>query len=124
MKSFENLDVWEAAHKLVLEIYKITKKFPEEERFRLIDQLCRSAASVPANIAEGTGRNTLNEYIQYLYNARGSFEETRYHLILARDLNYIDKVEFSALKKQYDSIGKMLNGLIKSLKSSQNKTRT
>ncbi|MEJ2306372.1 MAG: four helix bundle protein [candidate division WOR-3 bacterium] len=124
MKSFENLDVWEAAHKLVLEIYKITKKFPEEERFRLIDQLCRSAASVPANIAEGTGRKTLNEYIQYLYNARGSFEETRYHLILARDLNYIDKVEFSALKKQYDSIGKMLNGLIKSLKSSQNKTRT
>jgi four helix bundle protein len=90
----------------------------------LIDQLCRSAASVPANIAEGTGRKTLNEYIQYLYNARGSFEETRYHLILARDLNYIDKVEFSALKKQYDSIGKMLNGLIKSLKSSQNKTRT
>jgi len=124
LKSFENLDVWEAAHKLVLEIYKITKKFPEEERFRLIDQLCRSAASVPANIAEGTGRKTLNEYIQYLYNARGSFEETRYHLILARDLNYIDKVEFSALKKQYDSIGKMLNGLIKSLKSSQNKTRT
>jgi len=124
MKSFENLDVWKAAHKSVLEIYKITKKFPEDERFRLIDQLCRSAASVPANISEGTGKKTLNEYIQFLYNARGSLEETRYHLILARDLDYIDKKEFETLSEQYNSVGKMLNGLIKSLKSSQNKTRT
>jgi len=124
MKSFEDLDVWEAAHELVLEIYRITKSFPEEERFRLIDQLCRSAASIPANIAEGTGKKTLNEYIQFLYNARGSFEETRYHLILARDLDYVDKTEFDTLTKQCNSIGKMLNGLIKSLKSSKRKTRT
>ncbi|MEJ2354728.1 MAG: four helix bundle protein, partial [candidate division WOR-3 bacterium] len=121
MKSFEDLDVWEAAHELVLEIYRITKSFPEEERFRLIDQLCRSAASIPANIAEGTGKKTLNEYIQFLYNARGSFEETRYHLILARDLDYVDKTEFDTLTKQCNSIGKMLNGLIKSLKSSKRK---
>jgi four helix bundle protein len=57
MKSFEDLDVWEAAHELVLEIYRITKSFPEEERFRLIDQLCRSAASIPANIVKSFREN-------------------------------------------------------------------
>ena len=116
MKSFENLKVWEEAHKLVLAIYKITKNFPEEERFRLINQLCRSAASVPANISEGTGRKTLNEYVQYLCNARGSLEETRYYLRLAKDLGYIDAEEFENLNKKYNSTGRMLNGLINSLK--------
>jgi four helix bundle protein len=116
MKSFEDLKVWEEAHKLVLEIYRITKNFPEEERFRLISQLCRSAASVPANIAEGTGKKTLNEYVQYLYNARGSLEETRYHLRLAKDLSYIDEEEFKNLNEKYNSTGRMLNGLINSLK--------
>ena len=116
MKSFEDLKVWKEAHKLVLEIYRITKTFPEEERFRLINQLCRSAASVPANIAEGTGKKTLNEYVQYLYNARGSLEETRYHLRLAKDLGYIDKKEFINLNEKYNETGRMLNGLINSLK--------
>ena len=67
MKSFKNRDVWKTAHKLVLVIYKITKKLPEDELFRLIDQLCHSAASVPVNISEVTGKKTLNEYIQFLY---------------------------------------------------------
>jgi len=116
MKSFENLEVWEETHKLVLEIYKVTKKFPDDERFRLTNQLCRSAASVPANIAEGTGKKTLKEYIQYLCNARGSLEETRYHLRLAKDLDYIDEEKFKNLNEKYNATGRMLNGLINSLK--------
>lgn len=118
MKSFEKLRVWQKAHELAVKIYKITKNFPEEERFRLVDQLCRSASSIPANISEGTGKKTLNEYLQFLYNARGSLEETRYHLILARDLGYIDKKEYIGLRNKYNSTGKMLNGLINSLKNS------
>ena len=89
MDSFRELKVWQEAHDLTLRIYNLTKNFPKEERFRLINQLCSSSASVPANIAEGTGRKTLKEYIQFLYNARGSLEETKYHLILAKDLGYL-----------------------------------
>lgn len=117
VEGFQDLKVWKEAHKLVLEIYKITKKFPENERFRIIDQLCRSAVSIAANIAEGKGRNTLKEYIQFLYNARGSLEETKYHLILSEDLGYINENKFEELIAGYDQVGKMLNGLINSLKT-------
>ena len=69
MDSFTELEVWQKAHQRVLEIYRATEDFPNTERFRLTDQLCRSASSVPTNIAEGTGRNTLKEYVQFLYTA-------------------------------------------------------
>ncbi len=117
METFQNLKVWQVAHKLVLEIYNITKQFPDNERFRLTDQICRSAISIAANIAEGKGRNTLKEYIQFLYNARGSLEETKYHLILSKDLGYINENKFKELIVGYDQVGKMLNGLINSLKT-------
>jgi len=117
MKSFEDLQVWKDAHELVLKIYKITKKFPDDERFCLTDQLCRSACSIPANIAEGKGRKTLKEYIQFLYNARGSLEETKYHLILSKDLGYLSHDIFNELIEEYNQVGRMLNGLISSLKS-------
>ena len=116
MSDFTELDVWKKAHGLVLEIYKLTASFPREERFRLTDQLCRSASSIPANIAEGKGRKSRKEYVQFLYIARGSLEETRYHLILARDLGYLSSVQFQTLAEGYDEAGRMLNGLINSLK--------
>lgn len=116
MDSFGNLKVWKEAHKLVLTIYKITKEFPKEERFRLIDQLCRSAASIPANIAEGQSRQTTKEYLQFLYTARGSIAETKYHLLLARDLGYLSDSTYEEFIESYDIVGKMLNGLITSLK--------
>ena len=118
MESFIQLEVWQKAHALVLKIYGITKEFPKDERFRLVDQLCRSAASIPANIAEGKGRNTLKEYILFLYNARGSLEETKYHLSLAKDLQYVSSGDYQELKSECDQIGKMLNGLIGSLSQS------
>jgi four helix bundle protein len=116
MDSFTDLEVWQKAHQRVLEIYRATEDFPNTERFRLTDQLCRSASSVPANIAEGTGRNTLKEYVQFLYIARGSLEETKYHLILSRDLGYLSSEYFNKLIEGYNEVGRMLNGLINSLK--------
>ena len=116
MESFQELKVWQEAHKLVLKIYKITKEFPEEERYRLTDQLCRSAASTPANIVEGQSRQTTKEYLQFLYTARGSVAETKYHLLLAKDLEYLEDSDYSEIIMGYDNVGKMLNGLIASLK--------
>ena len=116
MESFKDLKVWQEAHKLVLEIYRITKKFPDEERFRLTDQICRSASSIPANIVEGQSRQTTKEYLQFLYTARGSVAETKYHLLLAKDLEYLKNSDYSEIIMGYDNVGKMLNGLISSLK--------
>ena len=83
----------------------------------MVDQITRSASSVPANIAEGQARQTTKEYIQYLYNARGSLEETRYHLLLAKDLDYLSQEDYDNLEKKSEEVSKMLNGLLKSLQS-------
>ncbi len=120
MDSFKDLKVWQEAHYLVVQIYKITKKFPDEEKFRLIDQLCRSSSSIPANIAEGQSRKTTKEYLQYLYTARGSIAETKYHLILAKDLGYLTDDDYSRIDEGYNRVGKMLNALINSLKKMDN----
>lgn len=121
MKTWKELTVWEKAHGLVLEIYKLTAKFPNEERFRLTDQLCRAAASVPANIVEGQSRQTTKEYVHFLYNARGSLEETRYHLRLAKDLKLLDSDRHAALETDCETGSKMLNGLIQSLKRKEDR---
>ena len=113
---FQKLEVWKKAHQMTLKIYRATQAFPREEMYRLADQLCRAASSVAANIAEGTGRNTLKEYLQFLYTARGSVEETKYHLILSRDLGYLSPDVFDELMEGYNEVGRMLNGLINSLK--------
>lgn len=116
MDSFTQLEVWQKAHELTMEIYNTSKNFPKEEQYQLTDQLCRSASSIPANIAEGQARQTTNEYLQFLYMTRGSVAEAKYHLLLAKDLSYLDEVEYQSLTEDYDSVGKMLNGLINSLK--------
>ena len=116
MESWKELQVWQKAHGLVLKIYQLGAGFPTVERFRLTDQLCRSAASVPANIVEGQARQTTKEYVHFLYNARGSLEETRYHLLLARDLRLLDSDVYAQLEREYEAVSKMLNGLIQSLK--------
>lgn len=116
MAQFQNLTVWKRAHELVLDIYHITKKFPSSERYRLIDQLCRSVSSIPANICEGSGRSTDKDFAHFLTLSRGSLYETKYHLILAKDLGYIDSNEFEALFLKCDTVGKLINSLIKRLK--------
>jgi len=120
--TFKDLKAWQESHKLVLAIYKITKLFPQEERFRLVDQLCRSASSVAANLVEGRSRHTKKEYLQYVYQAKGSLEETKYHLLLAQDLDYIESVDYASLSDQADSAGKLINGLITYLKTQINES--
>ena len=121
MESWKELKVWQKAHSLVLQIYSLTARFPNTERFRLTDQLCRAAASVPANIVEGQSRQTTKEYIHFLYNARGSLEETRYHLLLAKDLELLDLDTYARLEEDYKAVSKMLNGLIQSLRRKEDR---
>ncbi len=110
--NFEKLEVWKKSHQFVLNIYKITKLFPKEELYALTNQLRRSASSVPANIVEGNEKKSIKEYIQFLYTAKSSLAETKYHLLLARDLEYINRITFDELLNQINEIGKMINGLI------------
>ncbi|MCD6472047.1 four helix bundle protein [Candidatus Aerophobetes bacterium] len=116
MENWKRLKVWEKAHSLVIKIYRVTKDFPQDERYRLIDQICRSVISIPTNIVEGQSRNTTKEYLQFLYNARGSLEETRYHLLLAKDLRYLTLDRYEGIEEKCKEVSLMLNSLIKSLK--------
>lgn len=111
---FEDLEVWKKSHQLVLNIYHITRDFPSEERFGLISQMRRSAVSIPANIAEGFKKRTLKDKSNFYNIAQGSLEELRYYLILSKDLKYLYDNE--KLLADAEEIGRMLNGLIKSLK--------
>jgi four helix bundle protein len=117
VESWKDLEVWRLAHQSVLRIYKATQSFPMVEQFRLTDQICRAAASVPANIAEGKGRVSLKEYLQFLSIARGSVEEVKYFLLLAKDLGYLSKENYDGLLADYHRIGKMINGLMGSLRN-------
>jgi four helix bundle protein len=117
IESWKDLEVWRISHELVLKVYRFTRDFPPDERYRITDQLCRAAISGPTNIAEGKGRNSLREYLQFLSIARGSIEEVKYLLLLARDLNYLDKPKYEELIEGYDRVGKMINKLIISLRT-------
>ncbi|MBI2956392.1 MAG: four helix bundle protein [Acidobacteria bacterium] len=117
MKSFQELDVWKKGHALTLAIYRMTKEFPKDERFGLVSQLRRSAASIGANIAEGFGRRSTKDFIRYLEIAVGSLEETRNYLLLSRDLGYCDERQFESLRPQLDEVGRMLGGLSRSLRA-------
>ncbi|MFH1798141.1 MAG: four helix bundle protein [Candidatus Omnitrophota bacterium] len=113
--TFRELKVWQKAHELVLEVYKITKNFPKEERFGLVSQIRRSASSIATNIVEGNKRKSRKEYLYFLNIADSSLEETKYHILLSKDLGYIDDKEFNNLTGMSDEVGKMLFGLQRSL---------
>jgi four helix bundle protein len=113
--SFEDLIVWQKSHQLTLEIYRLTKSYPQDERFGLISQIRRSAVSVCANIAEGQTK-TRRDFSRFFEIARGSLEETKYHLILSRDLSYCSQPQFENLFKLSDEIGRMIYGLNQKLR--------
>lgn len=116
MKSYKDLEVWQKAVSLLTEIYKITKNLPQDEKFGLVSQIQRAATSIPANIAEGWGRGTTKEYIQFLRVARGSLLELETHLIIAQNLSYLTQDVANPIQQKLESIGMMLNRLIQSLK--------
>ena len=113
---WKDLAVWQKAHALVLATYRITRSFPDEEKFRLTNQLCRASASVPANIVEGNARQSTKEYIQFLYIARGSLEEARYYAILAKDLEYLTQTDYDKFESESESVSRMLNALVSVLR--------
>ena len=110
-----NLEVWKLAHQLTVEVYKISQIFPKAEQFGLTSQVRRSVSSVPTNIIEGQARQYKKEFIQFLYIAKGSLEETNYHLFLSKDLGYISESEYDILFELCTRIKMMLYKLIKSM---------
>lgn len=113
---WKDLLVWQRSHDFVLTIYKLIATFPQEERFHLIDQIKRAASSVPANIVEGHSRQSKKEFVRFMMFSRGSLEEVRYFMLLAKDLKYMDEVKYKELEEKAGEISFLLNSLIKSLK--------
>lgn len=118
MQSYRNLKVWQKAHAIVLSVYHLTAEFPPDEKYGLISQIRRSAASIPANIAEGSARGSDADYARFLSMALGSAAELDYHLLLARDLQLIEDHVYQAISGELDSVGRMLNTFIQKLRSS------
>lgn len=116
IKKFEDLRIWQEAHVLVLEVYKLTKSYPKDELYGLVAQLRRASSSIPANIVEGFYRNTTKELIQFLFIARGSTGEVIYFLILSKDLKYISGANYKELRERYELLAKSINALINRLK--------
>ena len=108
---FERLNAWQESRKLVIEVYKLLKKFPIEERYALCDQLRRAVISIPSNIAEGNGRMALKEQIHFFEIAYGSVMEVYCQLQIAVDLGYITGDEFNEVKKFCFSTSKLISGL-------------
>ena len=117
IKSFTDLEVWKEGHKLVLMVYKITRNFPKEEMYSLIDQMRRAAASITANIAEGFGRHGYKEKVQFYYLAQGSLSELKNFILIASGFGYSEKANFQALADQANLTHRLLIGFIKKTKT-------
>ncbi|MDR0289873.1 MAG: four helix bundle protein [Treponema sp.] len=115
IKTFKDLTVWQEAMNLVEMIYRQTKIFPKEEMYGMTSQIRRAAVSIPANIAEGNGRKSRKEYLQFLSIANGSASELETHLLIAERLNYLAKDSVASLQIQLQSVGRLLSALRKSL---------
>ena len=112
---WEDLLVWQKAHKLVLQVYKATAVFPASENWGLTSQLRRSIVSVAANIVEGKSKKTDKEFLHFLYISRGSLEESRYYLLLACDLHLLGPEDYSELETCCVEVSYLLNKLIKAV---------
>lgn len=115
IKSFTDLVAWKESHKLAVEIYKYTDKYPEKEKYSLIDQMRRCGVSISSNIAEGFSRKSNKEKNHFFYTARGSLTELQNQLLISKDIGYLNKEDFDLLAKQTVQVSKLINGLIKSL---------
>lgn len=123
MSNYKKLKVWEDAHKFTIDIYNITRKFPNNEQYGLTSQIRRSSSSIPTNIVEGCGQLDNGNLIRFLGIAKGSAFEAEYQLLLAKDLSYITNEEYKLLLAKIQSIIHMLIALIKSLKNLKPVTR-
>jgi four helix bundle protein len=119
LKSYRDLLVWQKAIELAVESYRFTEGFPKSELYGLTSQLRRASVSVPSNIAEGYGRGSRKEYLQFLFVAQGSLKELETQIILAQKLSFAPEMAVEDLLLQLETVGKMLGGLIRSLKAKQ-----
>jgi four helix bundle protein len=115
IKTYHELEVWQKAMDLVIACYRVAESFPKSEVYGLTIQLQRAGVSVPANIAEGQGRNHTREFIDHLSIAYGSLMEVETLLQIAARLTYMQQSELNKLLLQTNEIGRMLNGLMRSL---------
>ena len=115
IESFKDLIVWQKGIELVNEIYKVTKHFPKDELYGLTSQARRAAISVPANIAEGWGRGTTKNYIQFLEISRGSLYELNTLIIISVNQEYLSSEKCSEIESNINEIGRILNALITKL---------
>jgi len=121
MKSVEDLDVFKLAHEITIEVYNLTKDFPDYEKYGLISQIRRSSMSIPMNLMEGSHRLSRKEYRQFVGIARGSAGELKYQLMLSRDLKYLSHDAYQILRDKAESISKMLTKLASSLTDTDNR---
>jgi four helix bundle protein len=112
MDSYRDLIAWQKAKVLALDVYVCTRKFPRDEIYGLTSQMRRAAVSVPSNIAEGKGRYSIKELVQFLYRARGSLLELETQLEIAHELTYLNSIEFHRLKGMTEELGRIVNGLV------------
>jgi four helix bundle protein len=110
--TYEDLKVWRRAMDLVLEVYRCTALFPKQEIYGLTSQMRRCAVSVPSNIAEGKGRFSRKELLQFLFHARGSLLELQTQITIARELGFLSTPEGQTLSQHASEVGRLLNGLI------------
>jgi len=117
VQDYRNLKVWERAHQFTLAVYKATSLFPKDELYGLTSQIRRACASIPANIAEGCGRSGDVELARFLQMALGSASELDYHLLLARDLNFLNSETYEQLASELTEVRRMLNSFIQKLRA-------
>jgi four helix bundle protein len=117
IKSYRDLQVWQKAMDLVVESYKIVSFLPKNEVFGLATQIQRAAVSIPANIAEGHGREHLGDYLHHLSCANGSLMELETHFLIASKLSYVSEAQLESALKSTSELGRMLAGLIRKLKA-------
>jgi len=115
LRNYKDLIVWQKAMDLVSDVYRVTANFPREEVYGLTNQLRRSAVSVPSNIAEGQGRATKGEFIQFLCHSRGSLLELETQVLIASSLGYLNTQQQQVLQTNVTEVARMLNGLLSSL---------
>lgn len=117
MQNYKDLKVWVKSHEIILKIYSLSKGFPKEEIYSLTDQVRRCSSSIPANIAEGCGKNSKNDFGKFLNIALGSANETEYFLLLAKDLGYLKIEDHRLLEKAINKVKAMLISLIQKVRS-------
>lgn len=109
VSTFQSLIVWQKGHQLILDIYRKTKSFPEDERFGLVSQMRRAAISITANIAEGYRKMGKKDKLRFFNTSQGSLSETYNYLILSRDLEYITNEEYNSFETQIEEVDRILN---------------